>query len=243
MSRQTATMPKNRNTNSSPSPSYAVGSRSARIEHAGEDRGGANEQQFPTRDGDQVDAGEHRDAERHVGGDQHLLWRHEAARGDAHRTEPILRVGSPSGVGVVVRQVGTDLDEDRDDHRRDEAQGVEHAGEPGQRRCRRAPARPTRAASAAAPPSARCASRSDCRRPCSRAPGELREVRSALLEVGAAPLGRLLAHVEEEVGVVGELLDPGETVLVGVEAAFRKRSANGESASISRHQLTVSSSS
>ena len=56
---------------------------------------------------------------------------------------------------------------------------------------------------------------------------ELREVRLALLEVGVAPLLRLLAHVEEQVGVVGELLDPGEPVLVGVEAGFQQAQREG----------------
>ena len=42
---------------------------------------------------------------------------------------------------------------------------------------------------------------------------------------------------------MGELLDAGEAVLGGVEAAFSRRSAKGERASISRHQATVSSSS
>src|ERR1700739_1141618 len=51
----------------------------------------------------------------------------------------------------------------------------------------------------------------------SRPPRELGEVRAALLQVGVAPFLGLLAHVEQEVGVVGELLDPGHPVLVGVE--------------------------
>src|ERR1700745_875236 len=52
----------------------------------------------------------------------------------------------------------------------------------------------------------------------SRPAGELREVRLALLEVGVTPLLGLLAHVEEQVRVVRQLLDPGQSVLVGVEA-------------------------
>src|ERR1700733_12868859 len=52
----------------------------------------------------------------------------------------------------------------------------------------------------------------------SRPAWELREVGPALLEVGVAPLLRLLAHVEEQVRVVGKLLDARQTVLVGVEA-------------------------
>src|ERR1700736_4768955 len=49
-------------------------------------------------------------------------------------------------------------------------------------------------------------------------PRELREIGLALLEVGVPALLSLLAHVEEEVGVVRELLDAREAVLVGVEA-------------------------
>src|SRR5215216_6105479 len=52
----------------------------------------------------------------------------------------------------------------------------------------------------------------------SRPTGEPREVGRALLDVGVAPLLALLAHVEEEVGVVGQLLDAGQPVLAGVEA-------------------------
>src|ERR1700741_5245149 len=44
------------------------------------------------------------------------------------------------------------------------------------------------------------------------------EVGLALLQVRLAPLGGLLAHVEEQIGSVGQPLDPGEAVLVGVEA-------------------------
>src|SRR5215212_1474773 len=42
---------------------------------------------------------------------------------------------------------------------------------------------------------------------------ELAEVGLALLAVGVASLLRLLGRVEEEVGVVSELLDAGEAVL------------------------------
>src|SRR5947209_3822130 len=57
---------------------------------------------------------------------------------------------------------------------------------------------------------------------CSGAAGELREVGLALLEVGVAPLLRFLAHVEEQVGVVGQLLDTRQAVLVGVEAGLEQ---------------------
>src|SRR3712207_3910723 len=55
---------------------------------------------------------------------------------------------------------------------------------------------------------------------------ELAEVRLALLAVGVASLLRLLRPVEEEVGVVRELLDAGEPVLGRVEA--RLQEAEGE---------------
>src|SRR5262249_25999838 len=51
-------------------------------------------------------------------------------------------------------------------------------------------------------------------------PRELREVGLPFLLERLAPLARLLVAVEEEVGVVGELLDPGVAVLVGVEAGL-----------------------
>src|ERR1700733_705247 len=49
-------------------------------------------------------------------------------------------------------------------------------------------------------------------------PRELGEVGRPLLEVGVTALLRLFAHVEEEVRVVGQLLDPGEAILIGIEA-------------------------
>ena len=57
--------------------------------------------------------------------------------------------------------------------------------------------------------------------------GELREIGLALLEVGVAALLRLLAHVEEEVRVVGQLLDAGQAVLVGVEARLEQAQREG----------------
>ena len=80
----------------------AVRPRPARVEHAGEDRGGADEQQLPAGDRDQVRARQHRDAERDVGRDQHLPRRDESAGGHAHRSKPVLGVGAAPGVGVVV---------------------------------------------------------------------------------------------------------------------------------------------
>src|SRR4051794_35936240 len=52
--------------------------------------------------------------------------------------------------------------------------------------------------------------------------GELAEVGSALLAVGVTALLRLFGCVEEEVGVVGELLDAGQAVLRSVEAGLQE---------------------
>src|SRR3954471_1475992 len=56
----------------------------------------------------------------------------------------------------------------------------------------------------------------------SRALRELAEVGLSLLAVGVTALLRLLGHVEEEVGVVRELLDAGEAVLGRVEAGLQQ---------------------
>src|SRR3954467_7756902 len=61
----------------------------------------------------------------------------------------------------------------------------------------------------------------------SRALRELAEVGLSLLAVGVASLLRLLRHVEEEVGVVRELLDAGEAVLCGVEAGLEEPQREG----------------
>src|SRR5947208_7287528 len=55
-----------------------------------------------------------------------------------------------------------------------------------------------------------------------RALRESSEVRLSLLAVGVTALLRLLRHVEEEVGVVRELLDAGEAVLGRVEARLEQ---------------------
>src|ERR1035438_4172679 len=52
-------------------------------------------------------------------------------------------------------------------------------------------------------------------------PRELREVSRTLLQIGVPALLGLLAHVEEQVGVVGQLLNPGQAILVGVEARLQ----------------------
>src|SRR4051812_17762245 len=86
-----------------------------------------------------------------------------------------------------------------------------------QRRFRRAPVRSRLAASGGAPPSARSSSQAP--------PGPLwglGEVWAAPLLVGIAPLLSLLAHVEEESRIVGELLDPGDPVLVRIEARLQQ---------------------
>src|SRR4051812_10546293 len=56
---------------------------------------------------------------------------------------------------------------------------------------------------------------------------ELREVGLALLDVGVTPFLGLGRHVEEEVGVVRELLQAGESVLVGVEARLEQAQGEG----------------
>src|SRR3954452_1904227 len=61
----------------------------------------------------------------------------------------------------------------------------------------------------------------------SRAAREPREVRRALGLVGLAALARLLAGVEEEVRVVGELLQAGVAVLAGVEARLKQAQREG----------------
>src|SRR5436305_13270 len=61
----------------------------------------------------------------------------------------------------------------------------------------------------------------------SRPPREFREVRCSLVLEGLTALGRLLAAVEEQVGVVGELLDPGVTILMRVEAGLDQAQGEG----------------
>src|SRR5215212_4099909 len=52
--------------------------------------------------------------------------------------------------------------------------------------------------------------------------GKPREVGFAFLFVGVAAFLGLLATVEEEISIVGELLDAGVAVLVGMEARFQE---------------------
>ncbi len=54
----------------------------------------------------------------------------------------------------------------------------------------------------------------------SRATGEAAEVGLAVLLEGVAALLAFLAHVEEHGGVTGELLEAGQSVVGGVQAAF-----------------------
>src|SRR3954452_3463399 len=61
----------------------------------------------------------------------------------------------------------------------------------------------------------------------SRALRELAEVGLSLLAVGVASLLRLRRLVEEEVGVVRELLDAGQAVLAGVEAGLEEPQREG----------------
>ena len=127
----------------------AVRARAAGVEHAGEDRGDADQQQLPARDHDQVDADQDGEPEDHVGRDQHLLGRHETAGGDPDRAEPVLGVGAAPRVAVVVGEVRADLDQQRAEQRRDERQRVEGPervrvgrADEHRRRCRRQRARP-----------------------------------------------------------------------------------------------------
>src|SRR3954469_11962067 len=64
-------------------------------------------------------------------------------------------------------------------------------------------------------------------RPSSGPLRELSEVGLALLGVGSASLLRLLRAIEEEVGVVRELLDPGQSVLGRVEARLQQAQREG----------------
>src|SRR5687768_407032 len=55
-----------------------------------------------------------------------------------------------------------------------------------------------------------------------RAAGELREVGGALLAVGVAAFLRLVGHVEEQVGVMRQLLQARKPVLGRVEARLQQ---------------------
>src|SRR5205807_1339778 len=82
-----------------------------------------------------------------------------------------------------------------------------------QGRCRPTRGRPPQAACAGAPRPATASAGS-------RASWELVELRAPLLPVGVAAFLRFLGAVEEQVGVVRQLLDAGKAVLVGVEAGL-----------------------
>ena len=112
----------------------AVGPRPAGVEHAGQDRGGADGQQHRPGQRDQVGAAQHGQREAHVGGDEHLTRGHEAAGGHAHGPEAVVGVGAAARVGVVVGQVRADLDEDRAEQRGDEPADAQVDHRHGQRR-------------------------------------------------------------------------------------------------------------
>src|SRR5580693_8669130 len=57
--------------------------------------------------------------------------------------------------------------------------------------------------------------------------GEAREVRPALLAVCVPSLLDLLAAVEQEVGVMGQLLNPGQSVLRRIEARLQQSQREG----------------
>src|SRR5579864_4009210 len=72
--------------------------------------------------------------------------------------------------------------------------------------------------------------------------GELREVRLSLLDVSVATLLRLFAHVVEQRGVAGELLDAGQAVVGGVEAGLehaQRERAQLEHATAPRDRLPL----
>jgi hypothetical protein len=114
-------------------PLVAVGPRAAGVEHAGEDRRGADEQQLPAGGDDEVGAHEHRAAERDVGRGEDLPRRHEPARGHPHGPEPVLRVGAAARVRVVVGEVRPDLDEQRPEQGGEEREGLERSFGGGER--------------------------------------------------------------------------------------------------------------
>src|SRR5579864_4179271 len=71
---------------------------------------------------------------------------------------------------------------------------------------------------------------------------EFREVRLSLLDVSVATLLRLFAHVVEQRGVAGELLDAGQAVVGGVEAGLehaQRERAQLEHATAPRDRLPL----
>src|SRR3954462_1588078 len=86
--------------------------------------------------------------------------------------------------------------------------------------CRPVPARSLPGACAAVPRQARGGRGSRTLR-------EFAEVGAALLAVRVAALLRLLRPVEQEVRVVRQLLQPGQPVLVGVEARLEQAQREG----------------
>ena len=187
----------------------SVGPRAAGVEDTGQDRDDADREDLGADLDRQVGAAGDRDREGEPGRDQDAARRGKALRGDPYRPEAIDGVGAALGVGVVVGQVGADLDPDRTERaqRSRSPSGRRRPGGPPPR-CRPAPARSRRAASGPAPPGARSST--------ARASRPLRvllEVRLAALLVGVAAFLAFLAHVEEQGRVVGELLDPGQPVL------------------------------
>ena len=83
-------------------------------------RRGADREEDRAREVDEVGAARDRQPEAHVGGDEHLAGRDEAARRDAHRPEALLGVGAAARVGVVVGEVRPDLEEERAEQGGDE---------------------------------------------------------------------------------------------------------------------------
>ena len=167
------------------------------------------------------------------------MRRHEAAGGHAHRPEAVLGVGAAARVGVVVGEVRADLDEERAEQRREEAPAR------GTSSCVAASAVPTSTGATAAGSVRGRAAMSQMRTARTHGRrGNLREVGLALLLVGLAALARLLGARRRGGSCRARAAGCRRgRPRAALKLALSSRSANGDSASISRHQATVSSSS
>ena len=224
-------------------PLVAVRSRAAGVEHAGEDRGGADEQQLASR---RPRSGRCRRAPRCR---TRRTSRPAPAAGGTSppavtRTGPeaVLGVGAAARVGVVVGEVRADLDEDRADQRREEAQRVEDVRVAGQRgadqhrrdRGRQRPRRRAAISQMRAPPLGGSVA--------GGRPSRLRPAGTSRSRAGAsrgtrcgppAPPRSCRRAGSRRGRAAGCPARPSSSAL---KLAFSSRSANGDSASISRHQ-------
>src|SRR5581483_8892946 len=157
-------------------------------------------------------------------GPPHVLRGDDARRCRAHRADALGRVGAAPEVGVIVGEVDAELNRDGD-HKCPDARPRPRAtvmnrdgcaDEHGRHGCRER-RRPHRR-----PPHAGGRQRSDGHGGHLRALRKLGEVRLALLHVRVAPFLRLFAQVVEKRRVAGELLDPGQPVVRGVEAGLQQ---------------------